>query len=363
MKQIIIKIVLLLLFAGLTIAIILPFVAEERFKLAQHFEMNYRWKTARDNYRAAVKFSPCNTKYISEYGSFLQRQSMFQQDGISLLKSAEKIQQRAVRLNPWCATYYSRAGGIQIGIYKVELDRNMLTHAIRNFKRAFESDPKGLNTSYSIGLFGVEAWRFLDNSERDFILQRLRYVLGLQPWRLEYIYFQIQRHSKDLTLLQHVTRYCLPYLRSEGRTIGRRQRIANMKEAALHGAHVGNVVLQKNWQRKAKDGKCFYENGEMYWNGVIDAAITMPQGKTVIKVQAKGSQANGVWAYMIAELDGKEIGGTFVDSQEWKDYEFQGDTEGGVKVLSITFSNDGGEWEKGHDRNLYIGKVRVISDE
>ena len=74
---------------------------------------------------------------------------------------------------------------------------------------------------------------------------------------------------------------------------------------------------------------------------------------------AKGSAADGIYPYMIVELDGEGIGEMFVDSTDWKEYLFDVDTDGGMKVLSVTFANDGGNEKKGEDRNLYVGKVRV----
>ncbi|GAG51098.1 unnamed protein product, partial [marine sediment metagenome] len=96
-----------------------------------------------------------------------------------------------------------------------------------------------------------------------------------------------------------------------------------------------------------------------YWEGTVNRAVKLPGGKAVIHIQARGDQAYDVWPYMIVELDGEEIGETFVGSSKWKEYSFEVDTEGGIKVLSVTFPNDGGDWERGIDRNLYVGKVKI----
>jgi len=63
---------------------------------------------------------------------------------------------------------------------------------------------------------------------------------------------------------------------------------------------------------------------------------------------------------MIVELDGEEVGGSFIDSGEWKEYSFGVETSSGPKVLSVTFPNDGGDWKKGIDRNLYVGEARIV---
>ena len=62
---------------------------------------------------------------------------------------------------------------------------------------------------------------------------------------------------------------------------------------------------------------------------------------------------------MVVELDGEEIGEVYVDSSEWKDYSFVTETDGGKKVLSVSFINDGGNKGKGEDRSLYVGDVVI----
>ena len=97
----------------------------------------------------------------------------------------------------------------------------------------------------------------------------------------------------------------------------------------------------------------------MYWSGTIHRMINLPEGEAVIKIEIKGSQANGIWPYMIVALEGEEIGETFVDNSEWKEYSFHINSNGGEKILSVTFVNDGGNKRKNEDRNLYIGEVSV----
>jgi hypothetical protein len=120
------------------------------------------------------------------------------------------------------------------------------------------------------------------------------------------------------------------------------------------------VVERAQWQGIADNGKSEYKDGNMYWTGTVNAGLYLPKGKVTLKIKAKGSSANDVWPYMIVELDGEVIGETFVDSSEWKEYSFDVDTDGGIKVLSVTFANDGGDWKKGIDRNLYVGDVFIV---
>ena len=98
----------------------------------------------------------------------------------------------------------------------------------------------------------------------------------------------------------------------------------------------------------------------MYWQGVVYKLVNLPENASMIKIQAKGDSAYGIWPYMVAEINGEEIGENFVSSCDWKEYTFNVDEKPGLKILSVTFLNDGGEWEKGIDRNLYVGEVEIV---
>lgn len=116
--------------------------------------------------------------------------------------------------------------------------------------------------------------------------------------------------------------------------------------------------LSQYWQGRSRDGD-IYEHGNMYWTGTVRRLADIPTGMAILKIQAKGSPADDIWPYMIVELDGMEIGEGFVDSLEWKGYSFRIDTNGGMKVLSITFTNDGVDPQRNEDRNLFVGDIRV----
>ena len=142
----------------------------------------------------------------------------------------------------------------------------------------------------------------------------------------------------------------------------RLERIKDMKKAITSQVSPKEFVLREDWQGMTESRKRAYESGNMYWTGTIEAAINVPKGETVVSIQAKGSQAYDIWPYMVVELDGEEVGEMFVNSPAWKEYSFKVNTDGGIKVLSITFANDGGNKESGEDRNLYIGEAKVVKD-
>ena len=99
--------------------------------------------------------------------------------------------------------------------------------------------------------------------------------------------------------------------------------------------------------------------GVLYTNGTASAALNMPSGACVITIEAKGSRAGGVWPYMVVELDGSEIGETFVDTDIFRKYTFYIESEKGVKVLSATFINDGYDKTTKEDRNLFLDNAWV----
>lgn len=420
-KKIVINSTLIFLLAGLVIVVVAPLVADMQFNIAQKREGSYRWRMAETKYRLAVKLDPFNTSYLTKCGNFLAQQSAYRIDTFLLLKEAEELYERALWLNPGNARYAVRLGEIQIEIFRnivkmgenklklngknsdgvettkntVEMSGNEIAEAMQNFRRALENDPNGFNTSYLIGYAGMSAWDFLNGDEREEVLTCLKHTIKEKHWYREYIYPQIWNSAKDFKSLQYVTpnnlhanSYLYYFIRKnelwqfrkeqadivnfyrqkeeldkfEQKRQEKLERITKIKQRMNYKIQVANVALQKDWQGINESGKSTYKNGKMYWTGTVDALIDIPKGEGVLKIQAKGEPAYGVWPYMIIEVDGEEIGEVFVDSVEWKEYSFVVRTNGGVKVLSVTFPNDNGDWKKGIDRNLYIGKAWVVKD-
>lgn len=80
----------------------------------------------------------------------------------------------------------------------------------------------------------------------------------------------------------------------------------------------------------------------MYWSGTIYGAMLFPKGPASINVEANASHAGGIYPCMLVSLDGEISGSAYIDSAEFKEYSFDVNTDGGIKVLGITFANDGG---------------------
>ncbi len=386
MKRIGINLILIVVFGLLLAVIVLPFVAELQFGAAKKFEEDYHWEKAGEKYQSAVHLNPFNARYFAGAGDFMMRQGTYREDKANWLKRAEKLYERACQLNPKYAENWYLLG-------KVRMQLNEIDEGINNFRESIERDPYNFRNNYLIGHNLLTVWGFLNEKEKEFTLDRLKYVLQLKPgYGGRYVYPAIMYYAKDFSIAREVTpddlkayQSLLSFIKKnrlwqyrkevtqqvsfyrqkeepekfEQEKVARLKRIKDLKEKK---GSARDEISRKDWQGKTPNGKQSYKNGNMYWTGTVDAAVKMPQGKAKINITAKGSQADGVFPYMIVELDGAELGEAFVDSPEWKEYSFKADTEGGLKILSITFVNDGVNREKKEDRNLYIGKAKIIND-
>ena len=391
MKRLVINIVLILLILLVAGAVIRHFYADKQYRAAKRLEKAYLWKGAEESFDSAIELAPFNSEYLSEYGNFLMLQSFYREDEALWLIQAEELYKKALDLNPGCAEYSLKLGEIQLKIEGRSVDE-----AFKNFVRALENDPNGFNTSYSMGYAGIGIWDLLNNSERELILDRLKFIIEKYPWYgFNHIYPRLWKYTKDFELLRKTTpgnleanEILLSFVSKNGlydyfvkqkrkvdfyrkkenpeefesKMAEKKIRVENLKKTSVFEVSNVTSVSQKDWQGRSLKEKAVYESGNMYWSGTIDAVINVPEGNIIIKVRAKGSQAYNIWPYMVVDLDGKDIGETFVDSPEWKEYSFNLKSDGGIKVLSVTFVNDGGDSGSGEDRNLYVAEARAVKD-
>ncbi|MFA5410657.1 MAG: carbohydrate-binding domain-containing protein [Candidatus Omnitrophota bacterium] len=350
MKKRIINLILSIIFIFIIVIIVLNFFADLQFNSAKKLESLYLWQEAKERYQLAIRINPFNTQYLSAYGDFLRDKSLYQKDRIAWLLMAEKLYNRALELNPRCAEYALSSGRVKLELFLSDKDKfkDKLSSGLADLKRAFKNDPKGFNIAYSTGYTGMTVWDNLNAGEKKWVLERLKYSLKIDPEYGEHIYPYLWQATKDSRLLRKIRPLASVQEKKE-----ELKRIERIKQ--------GN--LSQSWQGKSWYGDNIYEGGNMYWMGTVDMPVNIPVGKAIVKLQASGSPANGVWPHMIVELDGEEIGETFVENAEWKEYIFDIDTKGGVKVLNITFSNDGSNPANNEDRNLYLGEVKIIKNE
>jgi len=345
-KGIAINLILTIFFISTIVVIIFSFGADLEFNSAKKLESAYLWQEAKGKYQLAVKLNPFNAQYLAGYGDFLRDKSVYQEDRIAWLKMAQDLYGRALELNFRSAEYALSLGQVRLELFLSDKDKfkDNLSWGLHVLKKAVKNDPNGSNTSYSVGYAGMTVWDNLNASDKEWVLHRLNYSLKINPEYGEHIYPYLWQIAKDYRLLRKI--------RPEESAQEKRDKLNRIERIKQ-----GN--FNQSWQGKQKRGDDVYENGNMYWAGSVDMAVNVPKGKAAVKIQAKGSPANAVWPYMIVELDGEEIGETFVDTSEWKEYVFEIDGGAGVKCLSVTFTNDAGNPLKNEDRNLFVGEARI----
>ena len=399
-KKIVIYIGLAALFIFLAAVIASFFVSEMQFCSAKKLESDYNWEKAQDAYRKAAAFSPFSAKYPAALADCILRQSIYyRKDRTLLFEKAEELYKHALALNPRSAGYMLALGETQINLYLSDRERyeGKLREGLRNLKNALDNDPNGINVSLLAGRTGIVIWEILDDDEKKTVLNKLKHVLEYRREYSDRIYRHVWRTTNDFTFLEHITppnfkgherlyKFILEsglwqfrkkeagkmdlYRQKEGPNEFEREArekadlIESIREnSILAGEGYTDSVPHRAWKGASKDGKKVYESGNMYWAGTIYAPIKLDAGEYTIVIRARGTQADGIFPYMIVGLDGEEIGEDLVDSSKWKEYPFNITTDGGIKVLSVKFINDGSNAEKGEDRNLYVEKARIMRNE
>lgn len=394
------NIIIILGFAAVTAVLALQFAADARFNEAQRLVDSYRWRRAEIYFTAARKLAPFNTEYLEGYGELMIRKGVYGRDTIPYLERAEDLYEKALALNPRCAIYAVRLGEIRIEmckhIVKIRGDKlmsaeDLVRKAFSAFRTAVENDPNGFNTAYSIAYAGVMVWEFLDDHERDLVLDRLRFSLEEDRGHGQYIYEHVWRSTGDFTILQDSTPetvrgYQNLYYFVESNNLWlyhrqvsgkltvfveeerpdefskrRQEKLLVIRKIKARYGEVGMLparILPNDWEG-ATEGGAAYKDGAMFGTGTMHGAIETPEGSVALILEAKGTEAYDVWPYMVVELDGEPVGECFVKSAEWREYRFAIKSSGGIGVVSVTFTNDGGDWEKGIDRNLFIGEAWV----
>lgn len=328
-------------------------LAEVSSNYADKFAGTYEWDKAEEGFRKAISLDPYNSRYYAGFGEMMFKEALQGNNKIIYLSRAKVLYEEALKLNPGYAEYALRLG--QISFLLPDITERAKS-AFGYFRTALANDPNGFNISYSVGYAGISAWKFLDKQEKEFILSRLKYSLKLNPSYSKYIYPKLWNETMDLDLLRSIR----PPGRGPNKYITRLERLESIRSTAGRTLNVANVIIESDWQGRANDKKNIYVNGNMYWAGTMDAAIRIPPGKSIIKIQAKGSPADGIFPRMMVELDGRMIGEAYIKNNDWRSYEFKINTDGGIKVLSVSFLNDSSSKNGKEDRNLYIGIAKAI---
>lgn len=344
-------IVLIGAFLSLAVIIIKPLLAEIRFGEAKMAVKAYLWDDAEKKFIEAINMDPFNSEYPYRYAEFLRRRSLYRDNPVINLLTAEGFYKNAIKLNPNRAEYFLGLAQAEEALFlkdKIKFN-DRLGKSLNNFKKALSNDPNGFNINYTAGYAGISLWDFLEENDRNFFIAMLNYSLRQKPWYSEYIYKKLYEKTRDVNLLEKVIPKEALILNIDRKSI---ERVRQESASA--------IVPAGKWRGASADGKKDFENGEMFWSGTIYAPIILPKGESTVSIKARSDSANGIFPYMAVGIDGDIIGGVFVNSRDWKEYEFNVKSGGGVRALSVTFTNDGGNKKLKEDRNLYVGEARVV---
>lgn len=355
----------------------------------------------------ALGADPFDSRYLARHGKFLLTEGLRKTDGTEDFEKAKSLAESAVAANPYHGEYRVLLGQVKLAMIKqcrkspgagkddrqfILVDdrlRAELKEALADIKKGAGCDQNGFNVAYAGAYSALSFWSALDKEDRDFVINRLKYALSVKPWYADRVYLKTWRHTGDFSLLKEITPMTLAsqeylykfmaannlwqYRKEQARIVDlcrqmemparenamrveKKRRIETIRRNAP--ADLGNAVKYGDWITYEKTSE---HTNNMYSNGTIYAPVMVPPGDARVIVQARGEQASGVYPYMLVELDGKEIGETYIKGDVWSDYYFKVRTDGGVKTLGITFLNDGGAPSRNEDRNLFIGNAKVIS--
>jgi tetratricopeptide (TPR) repeat protein len=387
MKRAILSVSVIAAYVAVVFLLVRPLSAEIAFASAKDLALHYKWAKAEAEFRNAIKFDPFNARYPAGLGDFLTAQARYAGRKAPLLSAAGRLYERALRLDPRNAEYRTALG-------LVEMASGDKGRAFSTFRAAELDDPNGFNPAYAAGMSGLDVWKDAGPDKRKFIARRLKTAISARPSESGEIYLKAWRATKDIGFLQDITpggyageSYLYYFIVSNdlwqfrAEVAGRLERLleeedpqafmsarsARLKhlkavtDRYLRTAVPGTVkrsIAAREWIGRALDGKNEFRDGKMYWSGTMYAVIGLSAGRSSINIRAKGEPAGGVAPYMIVELDGEVIGESYVKGPDWKDYSFSASSGGGLRVLSVTFANDGGNGKE--DRNLYVGDAEVL---
>lgn len=404
-RVIVINMALIISFIAAAGSAVSLFRAEILFGCAQRSANAAKIQEAEKTFEETIKTDPFNSQYFGAFAEFLLQRNVNggRKPNLDRIKRSDTLYGRALNLNPRCAEYALAIGQIQLRFFLETGNYENKKSAFYYFRKALQEDPNGFNVSYAVGYAGISSWQALDDEEKDLILNRLSYSLKLQPRYSRYIYPYIWKKTNDFHALLAIVndnRKARKRLRSfvldndlwhlgadqkeivdlfrEVEMSERSQELSQpefgyinfLKEKFTREQGAGKISLdipRDVWRGKSSDGKNNISDGYLCWNGTVYAILNMKPGTVRISIQAKKRQVINIddaknpkyYPHMVVRLDGLEIGETFVISDEWGCYDFPARTNGGPKVLSVTLTNDIYDPQKGEDRNLYVGDVRI----
>lgn len=102
-----------------------------------------------------------------------------------------------------------------------------------------------------------------------------------------------------------------------------------------------------------------------FWNLWSDGSVSQwvrvaPPGRLRFEIEAFGSEAAGAWPRMRVTADLAPLTEVVVDSAAPREFVFTADIDPGVRLLALHFTNDYYNPDRSEDRNLHLGRIRVL---
>jgi len=377
-KRLSIDLILLSLFFVLTAAAVSPLLAGICLEAGEKCEFRYLWEKADRCFDMAMMLDPLNAGNISRIGEVYQKRGELSRDNVPFMLKAEGYYAKAHRLNQSGTEYLMELAMAETGLFLSGPVRfgDRIGYSIGHIKDAVEIDPNSHPVNYDAGRNLLRIWDHITEEDRYFALDRLRHCLSIAPWYHWRIYPLIWERAEDFDYILSATPEGAGYCEGLYRFIENnglwehRKKVTYLLKKYKGGPSEPDIpkltdeekkkAYIPTWLGSSKYGRNEYKQGKMYWGGQAYTHIDLPDEEAIVVIRAKGFPAYDVWPYMIVELDDEEIGETYVTATEWRDYSFYAKTGGGTKTLKVTYANDGGDWKKGIDRNLFLGHVNVI---
>lgn len=101
----------------------------------------------------------------------------------------------------------------------------------------------------------------------------------------------------------------------------------------------------------------------LYTEGASLQYADLAQGRHMIHLEASGSQARGIWPYMLMTIDDRIRRGRWVTNEKIHFIPFPATLGSGEHKIEVSFLNDGYDKKTKDDRNLWLGSLFIYQRE
>ncbi len=102
------------------------------------------------------------------------------------------------------------------------------------------------------------------------------------------------------------------------------------------------------------------QKSSLYSDGMSQIRFRIHQGNFALRLALRGQKAFDVGPFIMVKLNGREIGKTVIAEEEWTTLVFSPLGESEECILSVEFTNDVYDADRGQDRNLFLGDLEIM---